>query len=383
MEYILDENSLSIEDLVNIVKKRYIITLSETLSQKINQSYNLLNLYIKHLDPIIKDEKFNMISSCSHLNKEEVRSIIITLIYTASNGNSGISYKTIKGIIDKIDKLEDINIPEISLTPISMHPYGHILSHLDTTDVERRIILKSKGYYLAILALLYYRLEIIRKLLSIIFVLYYRKVKFQNPYINPYILALNPHLSLIRLGENINILTKKEKNRSLLDLNFIDITFNKLWHLYDLSYKLKEILNIELNSSQFPIIFNIEKESYVINPLSTTEKYLLISCLENITKSIIEILFILYPSETYKLLSMKRSKNYENNVLYFKKIFNIFEEILSKLLLELLEKNNLQTELKNLLIDFLKESKIETYKELTLSLENLIFFIENQMEELY
>jgi len=104
MEYILDENSLSIEDLVNIVKKRYIINLSETLSQKINQSYNLLNLYIKHLDPIIKDEKFNMISSCSHLNKEEVRSIIITLIYTASNGNSGISYKTIKGIIDKIDK---------------------------------------------------------------------------------------------------------------------------------------------------------------------------------------------------------------------------------------------------------------------------------------
>jgi hypothetical protein len=80
---------------------------------------------------------------------------------------------------------------------------------------------------------------------------------------------------------------------------------------------------------------------------------------------------------------MKRSKNYENNVLYFKKIFNIFEEILSKLLLELLKKNNLQTELKNLLIDFLKESKIETFKELTLSLENLIFFIENQMEELY
>uniref|UniRef100_A0A7C3RKC3 Uncharacterized protein n=1 Tax=Dictyoglomus thermophilum TaxID=14 RepID=A0A7C3RKC3_DICTH len=383
MEYVLDENSLSIEDLVDIVKKRYIITLSETLSQKVNQSNNLLNIYIRHFDSIFKDEKFNKIFSSSYLNKEEKRSIIITLIYTASNGNSGISYKTIKEIITKIGRLEDIDIPETSLSPINMPPYGYILSHLDTSDVERRIILKSKGYYIAILALLYYRLEIIRKILSVIFVLYYRTVKFQNPYIDPYILASNPHLSLIKLGENINILTKKENDRSLLDLNSIEISFHKLCHLYDLSYKLKEILNIELNSSQFPIIFNIDKENYVLNPLNTTEKYLLTIYLENITKNIVEILSTLFPSSKYKLFTIKNSKNYESSILYFKETIRITEEILSKILLELLKINNLQTELKNLLINFLKEFKIKTQEELTLSLENLISFLENQIEELY
>jgi len=299
--YILNENSLSVEDFILILNSEQEIEISENLKNKVFLSSNLLKDYYEFLDKKINLEDYEEIDSTAFLSDKEVKGILLATIYTSANSSCGISYKVLEQLINLLR--ENIKIPEISLsTNLKVAtPNYHFLKYLENiTLLERKILLKTSAYIPGFICSYFEELQLIKKLLTISAILY-----FNYPYIDPYNLALTPCLPFIKLAENINSFSNPKKEDQTID----PLLYSALSLLYKTLDDLYEILNIQLNSSHYPYIFIPEKNNFIENLLVITQKKYLLESLKTlllIIDKIFKDLFI-----RIKFSEENKSKIYE------------------------------------------------------------------------
>ncbi|MFN3698616.1 MAG: hypothetical protein ACK4SU_00275, partial [Dictyoglomus sp.] len=104
MSYLLEGNSLSVEELTNLIESNEKIQLSEDLINKINCSSKLLKLYEKKITKLIPYPQIKSLDSSSFLNYKEVKSILLILIYTLANSNSGVKKEVIDEIMNYLNR---------------------------------------------------------------------------------------------------------------------------------------------------------------------------------------------------------------------------------------------------------------------------------------
>lgn len=385
MSFLLNENSLSLEDFINFVESEKALDFSERLINKIILSSELLKTYGKEIKNYLSSPNHKFYDSCDFLSPKEVKSILLSLIYTLANSNSGVRKETIDEICQYIN--QEILIPThtLSLKINSQTPYFFIVKNLKNINtIERNIILQSPGYLIGILCIYFPEIELVRKLLTIISVL----LNHLN-YIDPYNLAYTPLLPFIKLGENVNLLKNYDED---CNSNINSKTFSCLSEVYKSSDELKELLNIQLNSSQFPIIFIPENKTYKINLLLNSQKIYLIKNIEDLTikidKTLLSLLYnsniIDYPMNqiVYKL----KNSPLEDPILNLRERIEVYKDALSFFLyiISLSQKDKIKkAKLTKIIERFFKRKKVSSYLEIKKYLSELISFIENEINELF
>lgn len=385
MSFLLNENSLSLEDFINFVESEKALDFSERLINKIILSSELLKTYEKEIKNYLSSPNHKFYDSCDFLSPKEVKSILLSLIYTLANSNSGVRKETIDEICQYIN--QEILIPThtLSLKINSQTPYFFIVKNLKNINtIERNIILQSPGYLIGILCIYFPEIELVRKLLTIISVL----LNHLN-YIDPYNLAYTPLLPFIKLGENVNLLKNYDED---CNSNINSKTFSCLSEVYKSSDELKELLNIQLNSSQFPIIFIPENKTYKINLLLNSQKIYLIKNIEDLTikidKTLLSLLYnsniIDYPMNqiVYKL----KNSPLEDPILNLRERIEVYKDALSFFLyiISLSQKDKIKkAKLTKIIERFFKRKKVSSYLEIKKYLSELISFIENEINELF
>lgn len=385
MSFLLNENSLSLEDFINFVESEETLDFSERLINKIILSSELLKIYEKEIKNYLSSPNHKFYDSCDFLSPKEVKSILLSLIYTLANSNSGVRKETIDEICQYIN--QEILIPThtLSLKINSQTPYFFIVKNLKNINtIERNIILQSPGYLIGILCIYFPEIELVRKLLTITSVL----LNHLN-YIDPYNLAYTPLLPFIKLGENVNLLKNYDED---CNSNINSKTFSCLSEVYKSSDELKELLNIQLNSSQFPIIFIPENKTYKINVLLNSQKIYLIKNIEDLTikidKTLLSLLYnsniIDYPMNQiiYKL----KNSPLEDPILNLRERIEVYKDALSFFLyiISLSQKDKIKkAKLTKIIERFFKRKKVSSYLEIKKYLSELISFIENEINELF
>lgn len=385
MSFLLNENSLSLEDFINFVESEKALDFSERLINKIILSSELLKTYEKEIKNYLSSPNHKFYDSCDFLSPKEVKSILLSLIYTLANSNSGVRKETIDEICQYIN--QEILIPThtLSLKINSQTPYFFIVQNLKNINtIERNIILQSPGYLIGILCIYFSEIELVRKLLTIISVL----LNHLN-YIDPYNLAYTPLLPFIKLGENVNLLKNYDED---CNSNINSKTFSCLSEVYKSSDELKELLNIQLNSSQFPIIFIPENKTYKINVLLNSQRIYLIKNIEDLTikidKTLLSLLYnsniIDYPMNqiVYKL----KNSPLEDPILNLRERIEVYKDALSFFLyiISLSQKDKIKkAKLTKIIERFFKRKKVSSYLEIKKYLSELISFIENEINELF
>ncbi|ACI18511.1 hypothetical protein [Dictyoglomus thermophilum] len=380
--YILNENSLSVEDFILILNSEQEIEISENLKNKVFLSSNLLKDYYEFLDKKINLEDYEEIDSTAFLSDKEVKGILLATIYTSANSSCGISYKVLEQLINLLR--ENIKIPEISLsTNLKVAtPNYHFLKYLENiTLLERKILLKTSAYIPGFICSYFEELQLIKKLLTISAILY-----FNYPYIDPYNLALTPYLPFIKLAENINSFSNPKKEDQTID----PLLYSALSLLYKTLDDLYEILNIQLNSSHYPYIFIPEKNNFIENSLVLTQKKYLLESLKTlllIIDKIFKDLFIRIKfseenkSKIYEIYNALRES--DEPLLSFRKKIKDYKKALALILTNYTLTCSTEKPLDKILRSFMLEKNIKSYIELTPFLNDLLKTIEENINELY
>ncbi len=383
--YILNENSLSVEDFTLILNSNSEIEISEDLKNKILLCSNLLKTHFEVLDKNINTENYKDFESNGLLNKREVRGIILATIYTLANGRSGVSYETIEKLIALFKNRETLKIPEFSLSIKldTLTPNHYLLNYIkDIAPIERKILIKSFAYIPGFICSYFEDLQLIKKLLTISLVLY-----SNDPYVDPYNLASSPYLPFIKLAENINLFfieENKNRNRSIDPL-----IFSYTSYLYKLLDDLQELLNIQLNSSYYPFIFIPENNFFIENSLLIPQKLYLLKTIENLILAIDNtfesfLTKIRSFEDKITIYNMFHSlKQYGDDILLtLRDKIKTYKKILAFILYEYTVKAKTQS-LDQVLKSFMKEKNIKNYKELGPFLKDLLKTIEEKINELY
>lgn len=383
MTYILDENSLSLEDFILLIENEENINFSEKLLNKITLSSNLLDTYEDEIDNYLLNPIYKSYDSCEFISPKEVRGILLSLIYTSANSNSGIRKKTLDELCQYLN--QQFLIPEhtLSLKINTQSPYYYIIKYLkNISNIEKKIILQSPGYLIGIACIYFPEIELVRKLLTLVSVL-----TLQINHINPYNLAYTPLIPFIKLSENINLLLNYDKNANS---HINSEIFVRLSEVYKFSSDLKEALNIQLNSSQFPIIFIPEKNIYIYNTLLNSQKLYLTKNIDDLLNKIDNTFLIILSKFNKRNNTIYPINNIicklKNNllgepILNLRKKIRVYKEALSIFLY--ISSHTEDSKLKTIIKEFFKQKNISNYLEIKYHLKEFLSFIEIRTNELF
>lgn len=400
--YTFNEYTLSLEDLLSLAYDTPDIELSENLIKKIDSAYKFFINKRDYIEELLKDKKsyeFNFEDNYLYISEEETKSIIITLSYFLSLGHSGVKKEVIEEIISLIKT--KIQIPEYSLSLNIKYPtpYHFIISQIKNADeIERNLILESKGYITGVSAILWKDLETARKLYTIIYTLLYKILTGTYPYIDPWILALKPHISLIKMGENINHISEQKSCQSILNQPLTDLLYD-LMELYNQTNILKERINTEINSIDFPILLIPEEEKILFNSNISTSMLII----KNLTYTT-DTLYFFSQKLLSKFLSLENtsiplydlfselSVNYKGKRDTLICIRNLLKTVKKIIFAELsIEYNTLknmntpETNIEKILKNFMENinQPLTSFQEISKKIDELLYQIEAEIGELY
>jgi len=400
--YTFNEYTLSLEDLLSLAYDTPDIELSENLIKKIDSAYKFFINKRDYIEELLKDKKsyeFNFEDNYLYISEEETKSIIITLSYFLSLGHSGVKKEVIEEIISLIKT--KIQIPEYSLSLNIKYPtpYHFIISQIKNADeIERNLILESKGYITGVSAILWKDLETARKLYTIIYTLLYKILTGTYPYIDPWILALKPHISLIKMGENINHISEQKSCQSNPEQPLTDLLYD-LMELYNQTNILKERINTEINSIDFPILLIPEEEKILFNSNISTSMLII----KNLTYTT-DTLYFFSQKLLSKFLSLENtsiplydlfselSVNYKGKRDTLICIRNLLKTVKKIIFAELsIEYNTLknmntpETNIEKILKNFMENisQPLTSFQEISKKIDELLYQIEAEIGELY
>ncbi|HPU43048.1 MAG TPA: hypothetical protein PLS98_02350 [Dictyoglomaceae bacterium] len=400
--YTFNEYTLSLEDLLSLAYDTPDIELSENLIKKIDSAYKFFINKRDYIEELLKDKKsyeFNFEDNYLYISEEETKSIIITLSYFLSLGHSGVKKEVIEEIISLIKT--KIQIPEYSLSLNIKYPtpYHFIISQIKNADeIERNLILESKGYITGVSAILWKDLETARKLYTIIYTLLYKILTGTYPYIDPWILALKPHISLIKMGENINHISEQKSCQSNPEQPLTDLLYD-LMELYNQTNILKERINTEINSIDFPILLIPEEEKILFNSNISTSMLII----KNLTYTT-DTLYFFSQKLLSKFLSLENtsiplydlfselSANYKGKRDTLICIRNLLKTVKKIIFAELsIEYNTLknmntpETNIEKILKNFMENinQPLTSFQEISKKIDELLYQIEAEIGELY
>ncbi|HOJ92985.1 MAG TPA: hypothetical protein PKW23_04970 [Dictyoglomaceae bacterium] len=400
--YTFDEYTLSLEDLLSLAYDTPDIELSENLIKKIDSAYKFFISKRDYIEELLKDKKsyeFNFEDNYLYISEEETKSIIITFAYFLSLGHSGVKKEVIEEIISLIKT--KIQIPEYSLSLNIKYPtpYHFIISQIKNADeIERNLILESKGYITGVSAILWKDLETARKLYTIIYTLLYKILTGTYPYIDPWILALKPHISPIKMGENINHISEQKSCQSNPEQPLTDLLYD-LMELYNQTNILKERINTEINSIDFPILLIPEEEKILFNSNISTSMLII----KNLTYTT-DTLYFFSQKLLSKFLSLENtsiplyglfselSVNYKGKRDTLICIRNLLKTVKKIIFAELfIEYNTLknmdtpETNVEKILKDFMEtiNQPLTSFQEISKKIDELLYQIETEIGELY
>jgi histidine ammonia-lyase len=361
-------NSLTLEDLEKLSKKPHYIIISPQLKDKILKSRDLLE---KRLN---KKEKIKDILTYKKerkiLSPEEIRAIMILKAYSLALGYSGVRIELIEKLLEFIENDILPIIPE-NFTQNPLIYIYHVLKgkgevlyknkRMETIDAlsisniellnldshEYSTIINGTQFITGIGSLCYLKAKRLGKLEEIVSALFLESLEVKDKILNPWVHALRPHLGQIKSFENLKILLSNNKS-NFTSIDTWDIKY-KIYIPQIMSYFhqvmdfLREILEIEINSVSYDLIFIPEEEKIIWS--GNSHKGIIVNAINHLSYAVsqiislwekeIEFLSSLYLSIIKSIINKNKKlikpidTNIEKNVINLRSILKNWEYIIS------------------------------------------------------